>query len=172
MSVNVSARQLAESELAVIVARALDEADLEPERLCLELTESALMADPTRSLDTLRAIRRLGVSLSIDDFGTGYSSLEYLRRYPVQYLKIDRSFVKGVMNNPYDVAIVKGVIDLGHAFDLKIVAEGVETPAQLARLRASGCDLGQGYLWSAPVPAERLERLPVMPSGSDSATVR
>ncbi|HTW10465.1 MAG TPA: EAL domain-containing protein [Acidimicrobiales bacterium] len=153
VSVNLSARQLALPNLVSQVAEALDQADLEPAAICLELTETALMHDGEGALATLSALHDLGVQLSIDDFGTGYSSLLYLRRYPVDFLKIDRLFVAGLGSNPQDTAIASSVIGLAHSLGLRVVAEGVETDEQLAQLRDMGCDLGQGYLWSRPVPA-------------------
>ena len=104
----------------------------------------------------LASLRDLGVQLSIDDFGTGYSSLLYLRRYPVDFLKIDRSFVSGLGQDRQDTAIIASVIDLAHAFNISVVAEGVETSAQAELLTEMGCDLGQGYFWSRPIPADEI----------------
>jgi diguanylate cyclase (GGDEF)-like protein/PAS domain S-box-containing protein len=156
VAVNLSAQQLAQPDLVSQVTEALDRSTLAPEALCLELTETALMADPDSALATLSALHDLGVQISIDDFGTGYSSLLYLRRYPVDYLKVDRTFVAGLGDGTHDSAIVSGVVNLGHAFGLTVVAEGVETDQQLETLRGMGCDLGQGYLWSRPVPSREL----------------
>ncbi|HYA45245.1 MAG TPA: EAL domain-containing protein, partial [Acidimicrobiales bacterium] len=127
-----------------------------PEALTLEITESVLMDERTGAGEKLAALRSLGVHLAIDDFGTGYSSLLYLRRYPLDMLKIDRSFVAGLVDNAEDAAIVDAVVRLGHSFGLQIVAEGVETPEQLRLLNNLRCDMGQGYLWGRPVPAEVL----------------
>lgn len=153
ISVNLSAHQLALPDLVSQVTEALDQSGLDPGAICLELTETALMQDVEGAMATLSALHDLGVHLSIDDFGTGYSSLLYLRRYPVHYLKIDRTFVSGLGPGTQDAAIASGIISLGHSFGLQVVAEGVETDEQLASLRLLECDLAQGYLWSAPVPA-------------------
>jgi EAL domain-containing protein (putative c-di-GMP-specific phosphodiesterase class I) len=114
------------------------------------------MEDPQGAGEVLASLRDLGVRLDIDDFGTGYSSLLYLRAYAVDFLKIDRSFVAGVGQNHQDDAIVASVIDLAHAFDIGVVAEGIETMAQAEILRDKDCDFGQGYLWARPVPAREL----------------
>jgi EAL domain-containing protein (putative c-di-GMP-specific phosphodiesterase class I) len=138
------------------VTEALDQAHLDAGSICLELTETALMQDVDGAMATLAALHDLGVQLSIDDFGTGYSSLLYLRRYPVDYLKIDRTFVAGFGADTHDEAIASAIIGLAHSFGLKVVAEGVETEQQLDLLRSMGCDLAQGYLWSRPVPSNEL----------------
>jgi EAL domain-containing protein (putative c-di-GMP-specific phosphodiesterase class I) len=132
---------------------------LEPGALCLELTETTFMEDAGSDRETLTGIRGLGVGLAIDDFGTGYSSLTYLKRFPVTVLKIDQAFVRGLGEDASDTAIVRSVIDLAHALGLVVVAEGVETAAQMAHLRALGCDLAQGYFFARPQPAADLERL-------------
>jgi diguanylate cyclase (GGDEF)-like protein len=155
-SVNLSARQLAHPEVVDVVAAALDASGLDPSHLCVEITESAVMDDAERNVEVLRALKDLGVRLSIDDFGTGYSSLAYLKRFPVDALKIDRSFVDGLGTNAEDTAIVGAVVSLGHALGLDVLAEGVETPEQIAHLRGLGGRLGLGYAWSRPLPAERL----------------
>ena len=155
VSVNLSARQLGDHDLIGQITEALDQANVPGEALIVELTESALMQDVDATIATLGALRELGVRISIDDFGTGYSSLVYLRRLPVSSLKIDRVFVAEVEHDAHDAAIVSAVIELAHAFGLSVVAEGVERAGQHAALVAMGCDIGQGYLWSAPVPAAR-----------------
>jgi EAL domain-containing protein (putative c-di-GMP-specific phosphodiesterase class I) len=137
--------------VADVVAAALAQSGLQPDRLCLEITESALAEDADAVGVSLRALKQLGVRLSVDDFGTGYSSLLYLRSYPIDALKIDRSFVGGMDDSDADAAIVEGVIRLAHALGLEAVAEGVETPEQRARLHALGCEMGQGYLWAKPM---------------------
>jgi diguanylate cyclase (GGDEF)-like protein len=157
--VNVSARQLAADDLIDIVADALERSGVEPEQLCLEVTESVLVEDPDASAGKLAALKALGVKIAVDDFGTGYSSLEYLRRFPVDCVKIDRSFVRGIPHSGEDVAIVNAVIDLGHALGLSVTAEGVETDEQLGRLQNDGCDTAQGFLFSRPEHPDVVERL-------------
>jgi diguanylate cyclase (GGDEF)-like protein len=156
LSVNLSTRQLAGSELPGLVSETLTSSGLDPSLLSLEITESTLMEGETAraAVDELKA---LGVTLVIDDFGTGYSSLLYLRRLPVEVLKIDKSFVAGVGENAEDTAIVTGVIRLAQALGLRTVAEGVETVAQLERLAMLECEFGQGYYWSRPLPATSFE---------------
>ena len=160
VSVNLSPRQLDSGDLVHAVARALDSSGLPADLLWLEITESALMRDTTSTITILRDLRRLGVHLSIDDFGTGYSSLSYLKRFPVEALKIDRSFTDGLGTEPEDTAIVTAVIGLAHALNLRAVAEGVETPAQLEHLRALGCDSAQGYLFGRPTSPDALGENP------------
>jgi len=123
----------------------------------LEITESVTVADTDVTIARLRALKDLGIGLAIDDFGTGYSSLRYLRRFPVDLLKIDRSFVTGVGRNSEDNAIVSSVIGLAHTFGLGVVAEGVETVEQLEALTRFGCDYAQGYNWRRPAPADEVE---------------
>jgi diguanylate cyclase (GGDEF)-like protein len=157
MSVNVSGRQLTHSaKLVDTVRSALDESGLLPTALVLEVTESALMDDAEAALLVVNDLKSLGVRIAIDDFGTGYSSLLYLKRFPVDLLKIDRTFVAGLGDNREDTAIVRSVIDLAQAFDISSVAEGIETEQQLADLRELGCDLGQGFLWSPGRTASEL----------------
>ncbi len=156
VSVNLSPQQLALPDLVSQVTEALDQSGLSPAALCLELTETALMDEADGAMAALAALHDLGVQLSIDDFGTGYSSLLYLRRYPVDYLKVDQAFVGGVGQGAQDTAIVSSVISLAHSLGLKVVAEGVETGAQLEALRQMGCDIAQGYLLGRPVPPGNL----------------
>jgi diguanylate cyclase (GGDEF)-like protein len=151
--VNLSARQIAQPDLVAMVVRALEGGGIEPSSLCLEITETALMADPAAGLKVLQDLRSLGVRLAIDDFGTGYSSLSYLKRFPVDVLKIDRSFVDGLGDDPEDTAIVTAIISLARALGLRVVAEGVETKRQLAELRRLGCDRAQGFMFARPRPA-------------------
>ena len=127
------------------------------DRLTLEITEDGMVGEPDRPMPTLRRLRELGVRLSVDDFGTGYSSLSYLRRLPVHEVKIDRSFVQGMATDPGDLAIVRAVVDLSRQFGLAVVAEGVESELTLELLEEIGCDIGQGFLFSRPLPYERLE---------------
>ena len=159
MSVNLSARQIADTGLVSLVRRRLAERQLDPSMLCLEITEDVLMEDPKAIVKTLRALKAVGVALAIDDFGTGYSSLAYLKRFPVDHLKIDRSFVDSIDRDSEDAVIVKAIIELGHALGLSVVAEGVETDSQLAELRRLGCDMAQGYRWSMPCPPAEMLRL-------------
>ncbi len=156
MTVNVSTRQLATPSLVGIIQAALTEAGIEPGRLHLEITETALILDDDRSLKTLQALRDMGVRLAIDDFGTGYSSLTYLKQLPIDVLKIDRSFVDGLGTDPNDTSIVRMILSLASALDLTAIAEGVETQLQLDALCEYGCELGQGYLWSPGLPADEL----------------
>jgi diguanylate cyclase (GGDEF)-like protein/PAS domain S-box-containing protein len=154
VSVNISARQLVRAELVGVVRDALHESGLPPGQLCLELTESVLLEDALFSARALTELKDLGVRIGVDDFGTGYSSLTYLQRFPVDTLKVDRSFVEGLGSagpSRGARAIVAGVIDLAHAFGLTTVAEGVETMTQLSTLRQLGCEQAQGYYWSPPL---------------------
>ncbi len=154
VAVNLSAKQFRQANLPAIVQSALAEAHLEPGFIELELTESAVMHDPEASAQTLATLSAMGVHISIDDFGTGYSSLSYLRRFPLDKLKIDRSFIRDLMKNPDDVSIVKAIISLAHSLRLRVVAEGVETADQLEFLRQLGCDQYQGYYCSPAVTPE------------------
>jgi EAL domain-containing protein (putative c-di-GMP-specific phosphodiesterase class I) len=151
VAVNISAHQLADPHLAFDVSEAISASGIAPGRLCLEVTESGLM-DATVAARTLRGLKAVGVTIAIDDFGTGYSSLSRLKRFPVDFLKIDQSFVAGLGRDPEDDAIVTAIIGLANSLGLQVVAEGIETPAQLTFLTRRGCDLGQGFLWSPPVP--------------------
>ena len=159
VSVNLSARQLAQHDLTDHLWDVLRETGLSPEHLCLEITESVLMDDADATLAAIERVHALGVKLAIDDFGTGYSSLGYLKRFPVDAVKIDRSFVDGLGVDPGDTAIVSAVIGLSHALGLKVVAEGVETRAQLDELAALGCDHAQGFLFAQPRPADEMHKL-------------
>jgi EAL domain-containing protein (putative c-di-GMP-specific phosphodiesterase class I) len=152
VAVNISAAQMQSHILLDTVHGALAASGLRPELLELEITESAMMEDPEEVIVLVRSLHDLGIQLAIDDFGTGYSSLTYLKRFPVNTLKIDKSFVDDVTCDRDDAAIVGAVIDLGQHFALKIVAEGVEDEAQLAFLAARGCDIAQGYFYSRPLP--------------------
>ena len=158
VAVNISPRQLTTPGLVDLVADVLSETQLPASRLCLEITENVLMEDASSSEVTLAELKRLGVQLAIDDFGTGYSSLRYLRRLPIDVLKIDRSFVAGLGRNAADAAIVRGVAGLGSSLGLRTVAEGVERADQATMLADIGCDFGQGFLWSRPLPPTELGR--------------
>ncbi len=154
VSVNLSAKQFHAGGIAEMVRSALRDSGLEGSRLMLELTESMIMENVQETSETLRAFKDMGLALSVDDFGTGYSSLSYLKRFPLDELKIDRSFVQGVPEDGDDAAIVTAIVGMTHSLGLKVVAEGVETPEQLAFLRGLGCDEYQGYLCSKPVAAD------------------
>ena len=159
LRVNVSARQLAEEDLSVTVAQVIAESGIDPALLCLEVTESVLIEDPESSIRKLTELKDLGVQIAVDDFGTGYSSLEYLRRLPVDCVKIDRSFVRGLPDSSEDSAIVSAVIELGHTLRLSVTAEGVETKEQLHNLQGAGCDTAQGFLFYRPEPPESVDKL-------------
>ncbi|MEH2458536.1 putative bifunctional diguanylate cyclase/phosphodiesterase [Nostoc sp.] len=154
ISVNLSARQFEQPNLVDVVSQILQETGLKASYLELEVTESFLMGDIERSIKTLKQLRELGIWLALDDFGTGYSSLNYLKRFPVNMLKIDQSFVQDVISNPDSTAITDAIIALAKSLRLKITAEGVETKEQLDYLQMQGCDEGQGYYFSRPVPAD------------------
>jgi EAL domain-containing protein (putative c-di-GMP-specific phosphodiesterase class I) len=157
VSVNMSARQFSSPALVEKVAQVLRETGLSPHCLDLEITESLMMENVEEFTVRLHALKRLGVQLSVDDFGTGYSSLNYLRQFPVDRLKIDRSFVRDIAQDASDAAIVLAVIQLGHVLGLSVTAEGVESSEQLAFLHRHGCDEVQGYYFSQPVSAEEFE---------------
>ncbi|GAB3244508.1 putative bifunctional diguanylate cyclase/phosphodiesterase [Chitinimonas naiadis] len=155
VAVNVSARQFAE-QLELVAAEALSSAGLDAQWLELEVTESTLMDDVNEAILTLNALKRMGVRLAIDDFGTGYSSLSYLKRFPLDKLKVDRSFVIDILNDPDDAAIAGAVVSLAKNLRLKVIAEGVETSGQLDFLEQMGCDEMQGFLVAPPLPAEKI----------------
>jgi diguanylate cyclase (GGDEF)-like protein len=159
ISVNVSPLQFRRGDLEGVVRRALSAARLPPASLELELTESLLIQDRNAYSDLLRRLKRLGVRLSIDDFGTGYSNLGYLKRFEVDRLKIDQSFVRRVVESPQDEAIVRAIIQIAHSLQLGTTAEGIEDAATLAKLQELGCAEGQGFVWSPAVPAEQFAEL-------------
>lgn len=161
IAVNLSGRQLAQADLVETIGTALDRATLDPEkvRIAFEVTESLLMDDPDEARSTLTRLRALGSDISMDDFGTGYSSLAYLKRFPVQTLKVDRSFVINIASDPADRAIAAAVVELAHALGMDVVAEGVETEAQYRVIRDLGVDTIQGYLFSRPLPAAELDQI-------------
>jgi diguanylate cyclase (GGDEF)-like protein len=159
VSVNLSASQFRDSGLVDGIRRALDDAGLQARYLEVELTESAVMSDPEKSIAILEQLSAMGVLVSVDDFGTGYSSMSYLRRFPIDKLKIDRVFIDEIVSRPEDASIVRAIVSLAHSLRLKVVAEGVETPAQLDFLKTAGCDEYQGYHFSRPLPAANFERL-------------
>ncbi len=154
MAVNVSGRQFDQPDLPAIVAGVLADTGLPAERLCLEMTESVLMTDTEENLAVLVSLKEIGVKLAIDDFGTGYSSLAYLRRFPVDTLKIDRSFVERIGGATPDAALARTIVQLGQSLGMATVAEGIEQYAQFLALRRMGCDLAQGYYFSRPLPAD------------------
>jgi EAL domain-containing protein (putative c-di-GMP-specific phosphodiesterase class I) len=154
ISVNVAARQLRDPAFPEIVRSAIDDAQLPPAALILELTESSSLDD---ELGTLRLLNELGVRLAIDDFGTGYSSLSYLQRLPIDVLKIDRSFVRDVDDVPRAAAIIDAIVRLGQALGVRLVAEGVEQSGQAGALQNQGCQLAQGFLFAAPLDAAAAE---------------
>ena len=157
VSVNLSPAQFRQPNLYESIMSVIKDSGLAEDGLELELTESMLMDDPKATVSTLRQLKSSGIHLSIDDFGTGYSSLSYLKRFPIDALKIDRSFVKDITTDPDDAAISTAIILLGHSLRLTVVAEGVETESQLDFLRALKCNEVQGFLFSPPVPPDRAE---------------
>ncbi|MDP9441445.1 MAG: EAL domain-containing protein, partial [Actinomycetota bacterium] len=159
VAVNLSARQLAHPGLVEAVGEAIAQSDVDPALICLEVTESVLMEDAEASIRCLRALKALGVRLAIDDFGTGYSSLSYLKRFPVDFLKVDRSFVEGLGRDPEDTAIVSAIVKLARALGLAVIAEGVETELQLGELQRLDCEYGQGFFWSKAITDSEVGRL-------------
>jgi EAL domain-containing protein (putative c-di-GMP-specific phosphodiesterase class I) len=157
MAVNLSARDLQDMELPDRIQALLAGSGVAPQRLTLEITESAVMANTSDALAILTELDRMGITIAIDDFGTGYSSLAYLKRLPVDKLKIDKSFVMDMENNDNDAVIVRSTIELAHNLGLKVIAEGVETRAAWDTLTILGCDSSQGYLMGKPIPADKLE---------------
>src|SRR3990170_3631564 len=158
VAVNISAVQWQQSNLVDIVANALQESGLDPSSLELELTETVVMQNAAETIVMFDRIDAMGVRLSIDDFGTGYSSLAYLKRFPLSSLKIDRAFINDLTIDADDALITKAMINLSHDLNLSVVAEGVETEAQLSFLRAHGCDVLQGYYFSKPLDASQCEQ--------------
>jgi len=159
ISVNVSGRQFTEGGLDTIVVEAINKHGIPPGYLELELTESSLISNAEDSIASLNNLKALGIQISIDDFGTGYSSLAYLKRFPIDKLKIDISFIRDITSNPDDAAITLAIISMAHSLKLQVIAEGVETADQLAYLRLHGCDQMQGYYFSRPLPLLELESL-------------
>jgi diguanylate cyclase (GGDEF)-like protein/PAS domain S-box-containing protein len=159
VAVNVSSRQFVEGDLEQVVRAALEKHGVEPGLLELELTESALMSNPEHTIEVLSRLKVLGIRIAIDDFGTGYSSLAYLKRFPIDKLKIDIAFVRDIVTNPDDAAIAQAIISMAHSLHMLVIAEGVETRAQMAYLRRHRCDEIQGFHFSRAVDAEALARL-------------
>jgi EAL domain-containing protein (putative c-di-GMP-specific phosphodiesterase class I) len=173
MSVNLSARQLSDASLIADITDSLASHSINPDRLCIEVTESLLIDETEFTMGRLREIHDVGVSLAVDDFGTGYSSLSYLRRYPFDRLKIDRAFVQamgdGSSSRERDIEIVRAIIDLATRLDVDVVAEGIETETEWHLLQDLGCGLGQGFYFSRPVPP--IEISPQLTSADGSAPV-
>ena len=159
MAVNLSARQFRQKNLVQQIAKALSTSGLKPNHLTLEITETVLMQNAEATTATLNELSAMGIELSIDDFGTGYSGLSYLKRFPIDSLKIDRTFVRDVITDPDDAAIVSAIIAMAHRLGIKVIAEGVETEEQMAYLRTRQCDAIQGYYFSRPVPADEFAKL-------------
>jgi diguanylate cyclase len=173
VAVNLAPSQFRRTDLVGQIRRALDGSGLDPQLLEIELTESAVMSDAEESIHILEAISRMGVLVSVDDFGTGYSSMSYLRRFPIDKLKIDRCFVEQMTRRPEDASIVRAIISLAHNLRLKVIAEGVETPEQLQLLAELGCDQYQGFYFSAAVlPAQFVALVKQEPSLSDDDAAR
>jgi EAL domain-containing protein (putative c-di-GMP-specific phosphodiesterase class I) len=159
MSVNISAKQLQHPELVQEVATALAQSGLNAGSLVLEITENAMIEDTQATLTQFRRLKELGVRIAIDDFGTGYSSLSWLRRFPVDILKIAKPFIDGLSNNPGDMAFLQAISDLGRTLDLEMVAEGIERPAQVEQLRKLNLTLGQGFFYAMPLASQGAKSL-------------
>ncbi|MEJ2423053.1 MAG: EAL domain-containing protein [Candidatus Thiodiazotropha sp.] len=159
VAINLSSMQFIQRDLSTRVARCLAESGLQPEYLEFEITETIIMRNVNETITTLDEFKKMGISISVDDFGTGYSSLSYLKRFPLDVLKVDRSFVKDIPDDQDDVTIASAIIAMAHQLGLGVVAEGVETEEQLAFLRQQGCELAQGYHFSKPLPAYEFELL-------------
>ena len=169
LAVNVSSRQCKQASLTPIreiLMKALKDNGIQPSRLKVEITESLLMDNSQEMIDTLQSIRSLGVAIHMDDFGTGYSSLSYLKHFPIDVLKIDRSFIEGAIDNKTDASLVEAVVRIGHSLSLRLVGEGIETQQHYDYLRSLGCDFGQGYLISNPLPVD--EFIALCQQSSDS----
>jgi diguanylate cyclase len=158
VAVNVSARNFSRSDFTDRVLRILQEVGVSPERLTIEITETALLTDPLRAAIALSQLDAFGVKISLDDFGTGQTSLRYLTSLPIDELKIDMSFITDMLERPSHAAIVRAIIDLGHNLGLRVVAEGIESREVFRALHESGCDVAQGFLLSRPMPVQDLPR--------------
>ena len=170
MAINISPRQFRDKDLPGLVRRVIAETGLAPRHIELEVTESAAMQDVESSVAMMRELKAIGVELSIDDFGTGYSSLAYLKRFPLDKLKVDQSFVRNMAEDGNDASIVQAVIALGHSLNLRVIAEGVETEEQLAMLKGYDCEEMQGYLFSKPLPAQEIPALLEARAGTAAAS--
>ncbi len=165
VSVNLSGKHFQQATLIEEVAEVLRKTEIDPKQVILEITETVAMEGAETTIEILTKLKSIGVLLAIDDFGTGFSSLAYLKRFPVDMLKIDKSFVDGVALQGHDTAIVQAIIALGHALGLKLIAEGVETPEQVEQLRALGSELGQGFFYSAPLSDDLKKGMPTLLAG-------
>jgi EAL domain-containing protein (putative c-di-GMP-specific phosphodiesterase class I) len=159
VAVNLSARQFQQHDLVDMVRAALEDARLDPSALELEITETTAMLNADVTVDVMRSLRAIGVGISIDDFGMGYSSLNYLKRFPITAVKIDRAFVHDLATDEGDAAIVSAVIGMARSLRLRVIAEGVETAEQFALLRTKSCDEAQGFYFSRPVAPEEIGRI-------------
>jgi EAL domain-containing protein (putative c-di-GMP-specific phosphodiesterase class I) len=159
VSVNISTRQLEQDRIVEDVRAALLASGLDPTKLVMEITETSLMHDVGATIPRLEALKELGVRLAIDDFGTGYSSLAYLRQFPIDILKIDRSFISGIVDTKEATALVRTLVQLGKALQLEVIAEGVESHEQRHQLIAEKVDVGQGFLFARPLDVESVDRL-------------
>ncbi len=159
LCVNLSASQFLYSDLTKKVEEILNETKFDPSYLNLEITETQAMENVTESIDMMNTLKKLGVGISLDDFGTGYSSLSYLKKFPIDFLKIDQSFTKEALEDPSNASIIKAIIDVAHCLKLKVIAEGIENQQQLEFLKEFKCDEGQGYYFSKPVPPNEFQKL-------------
>ncbi len=159
LAVNLSGRQFMHFNLVKQIEDALHKANFDPRNLDFEITETVAMHNAEESIGVMRQLKSLGIGISLDDFGTGYSSLSYLKRFPIDLLKIDKSFVRDIPEDANDLAIVSAIIAMSHALGLKVIAEGVETEAQRDFLRDCGCQCAQGFFFGRPLPATDLEHL-------------
>jgi EAL domain-containing protein (putative c-di-GMP-specific phosphodiesterase class I) len=159
MAINISAVELRSKDFVRGISGVLQETGLDPRYLEFEVTETALMQDPKSTVAVVKSLKDLGVSLTLDDFGTGYSSLSYLKRFPIDALKIDKSFVHGLCTDAGDANIVSAVINMGRSFRLRVIAEGVETREQFLTLKSQRCAEGQGFYFQAPIPGSEFAKL-------------
>jgi EAL domain-containing protein (putative c-di-GMP-specific phosphodiesterase class I) len=166
VAVNLSARQFQFQDLAAALSGILAETGCRPEWLELEITESLLLEENDAILHTLSTFKSMGVSIAIDDFGTGYSALGYLTRFPIDTLKIDRSFIRKMTTDPRQAELVKAILSIAHCLGLQVVAEGVETAEQAAFLRANGCQAAQGFLFGRPVPKAAMALSAIRPANA------
>jgi len=159
LSINLSPRQLLQTELPDVIKQALEDSCRDPRSLKMEITENVLMSDSLLNHEAILRIRQLGVRIAIDDFGIGFSSLSYISRFPVDWIKIDRSFIASCTNDPASLAVVRAIIAMAHSLDIHVTAEGVETLAQLSIVTDEACDAIQGYYYSRPAPFSDLPQM-------------